>query len=135
MIRAGTAGRQAEVRVDQGLTIAVDGIELRGRCGVTAEERALGQTLVVDLVLEPESCPGAQSDELDGTADYGRAVALVREVVESGEFKLLERLATVIADRLWDAFALRGLEVEVAKLTPPTTAPATAARVTVVRSA
>ncbi len=33
------------------LTIAVEGLRLRGRCGVTAEERALGQTLVFDLRL------------------------------------------------------------------------------------
>ena len=31
----------------------IEGIALRGRCGVTAEERAVGQTLVVDVRLTP----------------------------------------------------------------------------------
>ena len=37
------------------LSIILEGIELRGRCGVTAEERAIGQTLVVDVRLDPQS--------------------------------------------------------------------------------
>jgi dihydroneopterin aldolase len=115
------------------LSIAVEGIELRGRCGVTAEERALGQTLVVDVLLEPVSVPGRRSDELEGTVDYGRVVDLVRHIVEGGEFHLLERLASVILDAVWDAFELAAAEVAVAKLSPPVTAPVAAARVTVGR--
>ena len=86
--------------MSRSLSITVEGIELRGRCGVTAEERAVGQTLVVDVALEPVACPGLHSDDLDGTVDYGRVVDIVRGVVEGGEFRLLERLATVIARRV-----------------------------------
>ena len=63
------------------LSISVEGIELRGRCGVTAEERAVGQTLIVDVHLEPVACPGAQSDDLAGTVDYGWVVDVVRGIV------------------------------------------------------
>ena len=117
------------------LSISVDGIQLRGRCGVTAEERLIGQTLAVDLRLEPAECLGGQTDELEDTVNYGQVVRILREIVEGGEFKLLERLATVICDRLWDEFDLRFLEVAVAKIAPPTVIPVTAARVEVVRTA
>lgn len=116
------------------VTVMVDDIRLRGRCGITAEERAVGQTLVVDLAMEPRECPGVETDDLSDTVDYGLAVDIVREVVEGSEFNLLERLATVIADRLWETFALRALAVTVAKLAPPTPVPARAARVTVRRA-
>jgi 7,8-dihydroneopterin aldolase/epimerase/oxygenase len=116
------------------LTITVEGIELRGRCGVTAEERAVGQVLVVDVRLELARCPGAESDDLAGTLDYGRVVEVVRGVVEGGEFKLLERLATVLADALWDEADLVFLEVAVAKPSPPVAIPIAAARVEVVRT-
>ena len=79
------------------LSIILEGIELRGRCGVTAEERGVGQTLVVDVRLDPQARGAGQSDDLDDTVDYGRVVDFVRSVVEGGEFHLLERLATVIA--------------------------------------
>ncbi len=117
------------------LSISVEGIELRGRCGVTPEERAVGQSLVVDVAFEPAVCTGARSDELEGTADYGRAVDIVRAIVEGGEFKLLERLATVIADALWDEFDLVALQVGLTKPAPPVAIPVGAARVEVVRTA
>ena len=117
------------------LIVAVEGIALRGRCGVTAEERAVGQPLVVDVRLTPRSARAARTDDLDDAVDYGRVVDLVREVVEGGEFNLLERLATAIADRVWDTFALTGLEVAVAKTAPPVSVPVDAARVEVTRGA
>jgi dihydroneopterin aldolase len=121
--------------MSRSLSIVLEGIELRGRCGVTPEERAAGQTLVVDVALEPASCPAQQSDQLDGTIDYGTVVDVVRGIVEGGEFRLLERLATVIADDLWGRFTLDALEVGVAKLAPPVAIPIPSARVVVTRSA
>jgi 7,8-dihydroneopterin aldolase/epimerase/oxygenase len=116
------------------LSISVEGIELRGRCGVTPEERAVGQTLIVDVRLEPAACPGALNDDLSGTVDYGWIVDVVRDIVEGNEFKLLERLAEVIADALWGPLDLAFLEVAVAKPAPPVAIPITAARVEVVRT-
>jgi dihydroneopterin aldolase len=117
------------------LSISLEGVELRGRCGVTAEERMIGQTLTVDVRLEPAECRGAETDELDDTVNYGRVARIVREIVEGGEFKLLERLASVISDAIWDEFDLRFLEVSVGKIAPPTVIPAKVARVEVVRTA
>ena len=116
------------------LSITLEGIELRGRCGVTPEERAVGQRLVVDVRLEPPARAATLSDDLTDTVDYGRVVALVQEIVEGGEFHLLERLATVIADAIWDAFAPELLEVAVTKPSPPVAIPVAAARVEVVRT-
>jgi len=117
------------------LTVAVEGIVLRGRCGVTDQERVVGQTLVVDVRLAPRATTAALTDSLDDAVDYGRVVDLVRAVVEDGEFHLLERLATVIADRIWETFSLAELEVAVAKPSPPVAVPVDAARVKVVRRA
>lgn len=114
-------------------TISVESIELRGRCGVSAEERAVGQTLIVDVELEPVVCTGTETDDLEGTVNYSRVVDTVRRVVAEREFKLLERLATVIADELWSAHQLAALRVAVAKVAPPVAIPVKAARVAVSR--
>lgn len=119
----------------RGPMISIEGIELRGRCGVSAEERAVGQVLVVDVRLEPTSCPGAESDELAETVDYGHIVDVVRGIVAGSEFRLIERLASVIADTLWDESDLAFLEVAVTKPAPPVSIPVQAARVEVVRTA
>ncbi len=117
------------------LSIIVDGIELRGRCGVTAEERAIGQTLSVDVRLDPPQHGAGHSDDLADTVSYSLIVDYVREVVEGGEFHLLERLATVICDGLWERFHPVFVEVAVSKIAPPVKLPIHAARVEVVRTA
>lgn len=117
------------------LAIIVEGIELRGRCGVTAEERAIGQTLSIDVRLDPPARGAGLSDDLEDTVSYSRIIDYVRSVVEGGEFKLLERLATVICDGLWDKYDPVLVEVAVSKIAPPVSLPVHAARVEVVRSA
>ena len=117
------------------LSIILEGIELRGRCGVTAEERAIGQTLVVDVRLDPQERGSGQSDDLQDTVNYSQIVNYVRGVVEGGEFNLLERLATVLCDGVWDEFAPVLVEVAVSKIAPPVSLPLHAARVEVVRTA
>ncbi len=117
------------------LSIIVDGMELRGRCGVTAEERAIGQTLIVDVRLDPQPHGAGQSDDLADTVSYSHIVDHVRAVVEEGEFHLLERLATVLCDGLWDKFDPVLVEVAVSKVAPPVALPIHTARVEVVRTA
>ena len=53
--------------------------------------------------------------------------------MEGGEFHLLERLATVICDGLWDEYEPLLVEVAVSKIAPPVPLPIQAARVEVVR--
>jgi len=60
------------------LSIIVDGIELRGRCWVTAEERAIGQTLSVDVRLDPPQHGAGHSDDLADTVSYSLIVNHVR---------------------------------------------------------
>jgi dihydroneopterin aldolase len=120
--------------VTRSLSIVLNGIELRGRCGVTAEERTIGQTLSVDVRLDPQPLGAGESDELGDTVNYSQIVNYVREVVEEGEFHLLERLATVLCDGLWKEFDPVLVEVAVSKIAPPVSLPVHAARVEVVRT-
>jgi dihydroneopterin aldolase len=113
----------------------VEGIELWGRCGVSDEERAVGQRIAIDVRLVPVHAPGLVSDELAGTIDYGEVVALVRDAVEGREYRLIERLADEICSRLWSAFALLEAAVVVRKPAPPVGLPIGAAVVEVVRRA
>ena len=116
------------------LSIIVEGIELRGRCGVTAEERAVGQTLVVDVRLDPSRVAPGHSDDLDDTVDYSRVVDLVRE--RRGGRRVQAARAPRHGDLRRDLGRVRpgALEVAVTKIAPPPV-PIPAARVEVVRTA
>jgi 7,8-dihydroneopterin aldolase/epimerase/oxygenase len=78
--------------------VALQGLRVRGRHGVLAAERELGQEFVVDLVLHLDTRPAARSDDLSRTVDYGRLAERVAAVVAGEPVDLLETLAQRIAD-------------------------------------
>jgi dihydroneopterin aldolase/2-amino-4-hydroxy-6-hydroxymethyldihydropteridine diphosphokinase len=84
----------------EAVTVVLRGLEAWGRHGVFPAERELGQRFVVDLELELLDCPGARTDDLAGTVDYGALADAVVELVGGPPQALLERLAARIADRL-----------------------------------
>jgi len=60
------------------------------------------------------SAPG-QSDRVEDTVDYRRIRAIAKEVIEGEPVKLLETLATRIADRVLMLPKIAGVSVRVAK--------------------
>jgi len=79
--------------------ILLEGMRFHGRVGVLDAEKAQGQEFRVDLALEFLRIPACDDDRLDHTVDYGRVFEMVRRIVESARFDLIERLAGEIAAR------------------------------------
>jgi dihydroneopterin aldolase len=127
--------RERGVEMSDGVIVSIEGLNLRGHCGVTPEERAVGQNLIVNVTLAPRKTRATRTDALEDTVDYGRVVDLARAVVEGTEHRLLERLATDIVERIWAEFSLVRLAVTVRKPAPPVAVPVDAACVEVVRTA
>ena len=80
----------------------MDWIEIRdlrvpARIGVTEEERAVPQPLVIDLSIGLSSRKAGLTDDLSDTLDYEIVMRKVTELVRSSDVKLLERLAEEIA--------------------------------------
>ncbi len=99
--------------------ISIKGIRGFGYHGVFEEEKKNGQEFIVDLAIERDlSVPGS-SDALADTVDYGAIAIRTKELIESGSFNLIERLATVIAERLKSEFTLTAIEVTVHKPSAP----------------
>jgi dihydroneopterin aldolase len=109
------------------LAISLAGLEAPCHCGVTDDERRVAQTLLLDLRLTPLVAADYADDDLSDTIDYGGVARLAVATAAERPYRLLERLATEIADRLWAAHALAELRVSVRKQAPPVGAPATSA--------
>jgi dihydroneopterin aldolase len=86
------------------IRLAVRGIEFRGRHGVHPEERARGHRFTVDVELVGDFQSAAQTDRLEGTVDYERVVALVRDINASRQYNLIESLACAIGDAMVESF-------------------------------
>jgi dihydroneopterin aldolase len=106
-------GRQTEV------TIEISGLSLYTHHGVTAAEREIGQRLVLDIRLEVGECDATVTDMVEDTVDYGAVCTTVALVAQQREYRTLERLCSVIADRLLADYEAEEVWVKAAKPEPP----------------
>lgn len=98
--------------------IFLEGLELACRVGYTEDERKLPQSLRVDIVLMCEDLSRAgKSDCLEDTVDYAIARALIASV-QNCEFKLIERVADVLASCALSYAPVKSVTVTIRKRAP-----------------
>ena len=99
--------------------ILISGLRELGVHGVLPEEQLRPQPFEVDIELLVDVAAAGESDELEDTVDYGAVCETVSRIVSSEQYRLLERLATRIADACRADPHVVGVVVEVRKLHPP----------------
>jgi 7,8-dihydroneopterin aldolase/epimerase/oxygenase len=99
--------------------IVITGIRELGVHGVLPEEQTRPQPFEVDLELLVDLGPAGNSDALEDTVDYGAVSEAVSRVISAESFRLLERLATRIAEVCRSDPRVTGVVVEVRKVQPP----------------
>jgi len=99
--------------------ILISGIRELGVHGVLPEEQTRPQPFEVNVELAVDLEAAGDSDDLDDTVDYSAVCEAVSRVVASEKYRLLERLATRIAEVCCADPRVRGVTVEVRKLRPP----------------
>jgi dihydroneopterin aldolase len=99
--------------------IFISGIREMGVHGVLPEEQVRPQPFQVDVELIVDVTAAGESDELEDTVDYSAVCEAVGRVVTSEHHRLLERLATRIAEVCRADPRVVGVVVEVRKLHPP----------------
>ena len=97
--------------------LIVSGLALFTHCGVTAEERAVGQRVLVDLDLVVDL--GDRRGELTATVDYAELCRQVQEVGSAARHTLLEALAIDLADAVLARPRVREVRVRITKPHPP----------------
>lgn len=81
-------------------SIRINGIKAFGYHGVLEEESKNGQDFLVDVELILDLEKASRSDELSDTVDYGLICDLVVTAITGSPFRLIEKLAGVIADQI-----------------------------------
>ncbi|TMC51771.1 MAG: dihydroneopterin aldolase [Chloroflexi bacterium] len=113
--------------------IELRGMSFQGRHGVRPAERAQPQEFKVDLEIDADLEEAGQSDRLADTVDYTQARKAAQEVIEGQSMKLLESLATAIAQRVLELPRVGAVSVRVAKR-PASMEPIEAAAVRIERT-
>ena len=84
--------------------ISVKGIDSYTKIGVADNERAIGQSLKIDLEVYLDLSKAGQSDNLLDTVSYVELVNIVDSVSQEKDYKLLEHFATRICENIFQKF-------------------------------
>jgi dihydroneopterin aldolase len=101
------------------VTIEISGLSLFTHIGVTSAERDVGQRLLFDIRIDVGESDATETDRVEDTIDYGEVCQLVALVAQQRNYKTLERLCTVVADRIIEDFQAEAVWVKAAKPEPP----------------
>lgn len=111
-------------------------LRLLGVHGALPEEQDRAQPFEVDVDLAADLAEAGRTDSLADTVDYGAVAAAVERIVVGESHRLLERLATRIADDVLQVDPrIIGVTVTVRKLRPPVLVDLAWAGVTITRPA
>ena len=100
-------------------SIQVSGIRAYGYVGYLPEEQVLGQWFEVDLILWLDLETAGQSDRIEDTLDYREAIAIVKQLIETAKFSLVEKLIKAIADKLLTIEKVQQVRVKLSKPAAP----------------
>lgn len=101
-------------------TIKLKNMAFYGYHGNLAEEQKIGQRFYVDAVLYLDLTKAGQTDDINDTINYAEVYEQVKAVVEGTSCCLIERVASLILEKLWNGHrGVVGLSVTVRKPEAP----------------
>ncbi len=96
--------------------IHIEGLEVLALIGVYDWERQNKQRLLVDVVLTADLSLAGQSDDVNDTLNYAVIAEQITEFCAASEFKLIEALASQLADSLLNNFSkLQAIKLKISK--------------------
>ena len=113
--------------------ILIEKMDCPAHVGVTTEERAKPQRLLIDLEFQVDSRRPARTDSIQDAIDYSQVAAAVAEVCDKQPYHLIETIAERIAERVLSDFPTAGTRVLVRKISPLTKPKADYVSVEIVR--
>ena len=102
-----------------GDTVEIVGLSLYTHHGVTAAEREIGQRLVLDVRFDIGEPDALITDRVEDTVDYGEVCQVIALIAQARSYRTLERLCSVIAERLATQFGAESVTVKASKPEPP----------------
>ena len=96
-------------------TIYIHGLQCECVIGVWKWEKAITQTLVLDIDLATDIKPAANSDDLKDTLDYKKVADRVLEYAKQNEFDLIETLIERLSEVILSEFNVPWVRIKLDK--------------------
>ena len=95
--------------------VLIEALRVDTVIGVYEWEKTIQQTLVIDVVMDCDNRPAAEQDNIDLAVDYARVSDAITELLQAQPRQLIETVAEDIAKLVLQQFAVRQVQVKVAK--------------------
>jgi dihydroneopterin aldolase len=99
--------------------LIISSLALLTHCGITQEERDVGQRVLADIEMVIDLDEAARRGGLDVTVDYADVCRQVVEIGEKARYTLLESLAIEVSESVLIRPRVREVRVRITKPTPP----------------
>ncbi len=99
--------------------VIIEGLNCFGKHGVLPEENILGQNFIVSCELYCDIERAARTDNIDNAVNYADAAAFITDFVKSNVFKLIETLASRLAEELLKKFDISKIKIKIDKPSAP----------------
>ena len=99
--------------------VELRGLSLYTHHGVSEAERQLGQRLAIDVSFDVPDCDAVLTDRVEDTIDYAEVADLVAIAATERSYRTLERLASLICERVAERYGSSSVRVRAAKPEPP----------------
>ena len=96
-------------------TIFVNDLRIEAVVGIWDWERALPQTISIDLEMATDIVKAAEADHIDATLDYRAVSKRVAAFVQESKFQLIETMAEQVAALIREEFGVAWLKLTVRK--------------------
>jgi dihydroneopterin aldolase len=96
--------------------IFIEELRLKTRVGLYPREKAVPQSIALDLQIGLSTAAAGVSDDIHDTIDYARVAKRLRAELGERHFNLLEGLAEFVASLILQEFPAQWVRVSVAKL-------------------
>ena len=113
-------------------SVLIEQLELDCVIGVNPWERLVKQRITIDITMDIDLSAAGKSDSIRDTVDYSRVVKAVTAEVNSSSYRLVEALATRVAEICLEPERVRSVVITLRK--PGAVKSATAVRGTIRRS-
>lgn len=95
--------------------IFLEQVKVQTKLGVPDWERAVPQTVILDIEIGYDFSKACQSDAIEDTIDYGQVAARIRETLAEHSFKLVEALGEHVCQLILQEFKAKSVKLKVSK--------------------
>jgi 7,8-dihydroneopterin aldolase/epimerase/oxygenase len=95
--------------------IFLEQVKVQTKLGVPDWERAVPQTVILDIEIGYDFSKACQTDAIEDTIDYGQVAARIRETLADNSFKLVEALGEHVCQLVLQEFKAQSVKLKVSK--------------------